>query len=124
MDDDLQAMAGSDGVSVHAGFPNPALDQRGPRAKIALDLNQLLVRHPYSTYLFRISGHRWSDQGIHDGDIAVIDRATAQQPADLVVIWQDDTFTLCRHRDLLPGQQPWGTVTATIHQYQIRDRPT
>ncbi|HTB48886.1 MAG TPA: S24 family peptidase [Verrucomicrobiae bacterium] len=117
MQDDLQTMANSDGVSIHSGFPNPALDRRGQGPRLALDIDQLLVRNPSSTYLFRIAGHRWSDQGIYDGDIAVIDRSVQRRPTDLVVIWQDTSFGLCRHRQLRSGEEAWGVVTATIHQF-------
>jgi DNA polymerase V len=117
MDNDLQAMADSDGVSIHSGFPNPALDRRGQGPRLALDINQLLVRHPSSTYLFRISGHRWSDQGIYDGDIAVIDRSKERRPTDLVIIWQDSGFVLCRQRQVVTDEVAWGAVTAIIHQF-------
>jgi DNA polymerase V len=118
MDEHLTDLAGGDGVSVHSGFPNPALDRRGQDQGLALDLNQLLVRHPSSTYLFRIAGHRWSDQGIYDGDVAVIDRSLAPRPADLLAAWQDNGFVLYRQRQLAAEGTPWGVVTAVIHQYR------
>jgi DNA polymerase V len=118
MDDNLSSMAGGDGVSVHSGFPNPALERRGQGSRLALDLNQLLIRHPSSTFLFRVTGHRWSDEGIRDGDIAVIDRSVPARADQLVVIWQDDDFAICRQRQLRAGETPWGTLTAIIHQYQ------
>ncbi len=117
MQDDLSTMASSDGVSVHSGFPNPAVDRRGQGTQLALDINRLLIHSPSSTYLFRIAGHRWSDQGVYDGDIAVIDRAVRRRPTDLVVTWQNDTFALCRQRQLDPEEQTWGVVTAIIHQF-------
>jgi DNA polymerase V len=118
MDADLTDLAGGDGVSVHAGFPNPALDRRGQDQGLALDLNRLLIRHPSATYLFRIAGHRWSDQGIHDGDVVVIDRSVPGREADLVVSWQDDDFRLCRRSQLETGETAWGVLTAVIHQYR------
>jgi len=117
MDESLGAMADGDGVSVHSGFPNPALDRRGQGGRLALDLNQLLVKHPSSTYLFRVAGHHWSDQGIYDGDVAVIDRARAARPADIVIVWRPEGSTLCRRRQLTAEDEVWGVVTATIHQY-------
>jgi DNA polymerase V len=116
MDEGITDLASSEGVSVHSGFPNPALDRRGQGRQLALDINQLLVKHPSSTYLFRIAGHRWSDQGIYDGDIAVIDRSADQRPSDLVIVWQSDGFELCRQRQLRVDDAPWGVVTAIIHQ--------
>jgi len=116
MDDDTTTMAGSDGVSVHRGFPNSADDRS--RDRLALDLNKLLVKHPSSTYLFRIAGHRWAEQGIYDGDVAVIDRGAEPRDSDLAVIWQDDTFTLCPRHRLPPDEEVWGTIVAVIHQYR------
>ncbi|MDB5164653.1 MAG: polymerase subunit UmuD [Candidatus Saccharibacteria bacterium] len=115
--DNLQTLANGDqdGVTVHTGFPNPALDHRGQGPRLALDINQLLVRHPSSTYLFRIAGHRWSDQGVYDGDIAVIDRSTRRGSNDLVVIWDDAGFSLQRHSEA--AADIWGVVTAIIHQF-------
>jgi len=117
MDDDTRTMAGRDGVSVHGGFPNPAADRPEQGRRLALDINQLLIKNPSSTYLFRVAGHHWNDQGIFDGDVAVIDRALTPRPADLVVAWQVSGSTLCRYRQLGDHDQFWGVVTAIIHQY-------
>lgn len=118
MHDDIEIMARGDGVSVHSGFPNPAADQRGRDSGLALDLNQLLVRHPSSTYLFRVSGHHWANQGIYDGDVAVIDRALQAKGSDLIVSWQPGGSRLCRQNELTPEDKPWGVVTSIIHQYR------
>lgn len=117
--DNIQAMAGGDGVSVHSGFPNPAAEQRRQGSRLALDLNELLIKHPSSTYLFRVGGHHWSDQGVYDGDIAVVDRALRPRPSDLVVAWQSEGSTLCLYRDLSGFDQYWGLVTAIIHQRHL-----
>lgn len=118
MHDHLQPMADGQaltGVSIHSGFPNPAADRFGQQNGLALDLNQLLVQHPSSTYLFRISGHHWAEQGIFDGDIAIIDRALQAAPQDIVLIWLDDTFELHRRNHLTKNQHIWGVVSAVIH---------
>jgi DNA polymerase V len=116
MTKDLQE-ATEDGVSIHSGFPNPASDRRGQSA-LALDLNQLVLKNPASTYLFRVEGHSYADQGIYDGDIAVIDRALEPRPQDLILACQDDNFMICKTRQLLPDTQLWGVVTATIHKHR------
>ncbi len=118
MDNDIPALADGDGVSVHRGFPNSADDRAERGNRLALDLNQLLIRHPSSTYLLRIGGHRWTDQGIYDGDIAVIDRGTEPQASDLVAVWHNDGFVLCPRRQLEGGETIWGIVSAVIHQYR------
>ncbi|MDB5169854.1 MAG: peptidase and domain protein [Candidatus Saccharibacteria bacterium] len=118
MHDHLEPMANGQeptGVSIHSGFPNPAADSQGRPGGLALDLNQLLVQHPSSTYLFRISGHHWAEQGIFDGDIAMIDRALSASPHDIVLIWLDDNFELHRRNRLTENQHIWGVVSAIIH---------
>jgi hypothetical protein len=100
-------------INVHAGFPNPAAERRGA----PLSLDKLLVRHPSSTYFFRIRGHNWHDQGVYDGDLAVIDRAVTPRSGDLVVAWADSgEFTLTA---FAPDAQRnhWGTITAIVHPY-------
>jgi SOS-response transcriptional repressor LexA len=114
--DDIQP--GSDGlseVSTHAGFPNPAAarDHRKP----TLSLDTLLVTQPNSTYYFRLQGSNWEEQGVFEGDIAIVDRALPVQPDDLVVAWPDGEFVLVRAKRLIIGS-PWGVVTAIIHQYR------
>ena len=115
MPDDMEDMAGSDGVSVHSGFPNPAAD-RGHGPGLALDINRLLIRQPSSTYLFRVSGHHWAAQGVYDGDVAVIDRALQARAGDLLVAWREGELKLCRQSQLTPQDKPWGVITAIIHQ--------
>jgi DNA polymerase V len=100
-------------ITVHAGFPNPAAERRGA----PLSLDKLLVRHPSSTYFFRIRGHNWHDQGVYDGDLAIIDRAITPRGGDLVVAWSESgEFSL--HPFTSEAQRNhWGTITAIIHPY-------
>lgn len=108
--------ADANGVSIHAGFPNPAAD----KSLGNLDLHQLLVPRPSSTFLFRISGQQWQEQGIFDGDIAVIDRALDAHSNDIIVWWSESTgeFSLS-HRSQMPEHAAlWGVVTATVHQFR------
>lgn len=122
MQDHLEPMADGEevtGVSLHQGFPNPAADNFSKnRQGLALDLNQLLVRHPSSTFLFRISGHHWAEQGIFDGDIAIIDRALTARPYDIVLVWLDENFELHRRNTITENQHIWGVVSAIIHPRQ------
>lgn len=106
------------GVSVHAGFPNPAADTR----LHGLDLNQLLIRHPSSTFLFRIRGDQGITQGIFDGDIAIVDRLAVPH-ASTLVLWHDgQRFNLSHSGRIRPDSSLWGTVTAVIHQYQAKKK--
>lgn len=102
------------GVSVHAGFPNPAAD----RSLDNLDLHQLLVPRPASTFLFRIAGNDWQDLGIFDGDVAVIDRALSARNGDIVAWWNEPAgeFALSHAKHMPAEASQWGVVTAVIHQ--------
>lgn len=117
MDADTKNMATGDGISIHNGFPNPAIDRREQDGRLILDINQLLINNPSSTYLFRISGHHWTDQGIFDGDVAVVDRAPTPHNNDLVIDWQEG-FCLERYSQRTDNRPVWGIVTAIIHQYE------
>lgn len=103
-----------DGVSVHAGFPNPAAD----KSLAGLDLNQLLIQRAASTFLFRIRGSAGEDFGIFDGDIAIVDRALDPRKIDLVVWWDADTFRISRFGQLAEDSTSWGVITSVIHQFR------
>jgi len=120
---DIEPMAYSDesygdGVSVHAGFPNPAADRRRAGVQLSLDLNQHLIKRPSSSFLFRVAGHSWASDGVFDGDIAVVDRALSAKPTDLVIIWQSSGFSISRQQQLSLEDEPLGVVTSIIHQYR------
>lgn len=106
----------ANGVSIHAGFPNPAAD----KSLGNLDLHQLLVPRPASTFIFRIAGSQWQELGIFDGDLAVIDRALSGHSNDIIVWWNEETgeFALSHRSQMPKGAHMWGVVTATIHQFR------
>jgi DNA polymerase V len=111
-----EAERAHEGVSVHAGFPNPATDS----SLRSLDFNQLLIQHSVSTYMFRVEGSEWEASGVFAGDIAIVDRALDARKSDIVVWWQDgpDVFAISAYKDVPEGATVWGVVTATIHQFR------
>lgn len=114
---DGSVLNSDDGVSVHAGFPNPAADQR----LRGLDLNQLLIERPSSTFVFRIRGEEGTTQGIFDGDVAVVDRALSPRSTDYI-LWHDgEHFKLSRPSRIADGATAWGVITAVIHQYRPKE---
>lgn len=104
----------SAGVSIHTGFPNPALDKTAH----GLDLNTLLIHHTTSTYLFRVRGNAWEASGVFDGDVAIVDRALDARDND-AVLWWDEThseFAISIYATMAPGATLWGVITSTIHE--------
>ena len=119
---------------IKAGFPNPAEDAGG----LALDLNDLLVKHPVSTFYLRVDGESMSGAGITTGDIVVVDKSLQARNGDIVVATVDGDFTLKRLKSdggsgkaWLVAEHPaftpialheatdaaiWGVVTYWIHK--------
>lgn len=112
----------SDGVSVHAGFPNPATD----KSLDSLDLNRLLVQNSASTFLFRIRGSEWQAMGIFDNDIAIIDRALDARANDLIICASEmaDSFMITRAKNIPPNTTTWGVITSIIHQFRSQNNQT
>lgn len=84
--------------SVAAGFPSPASDERGE----ALNLHELCVPHPASTYFVRARGESMVQAGISDGDILVVDRSLRAVDGDIIIASIGGDFTVKR-LSLRPG---------------------
>lgn len=116
---------------IKAGFPNPA----GDALPMPLDLNQLVVPRPVSTYFMRVEGEAAYELGIVDGDIVVADRALTPKTGDIVVAVHENEFVIRQLKKqqnqawLLAGSQNspvalhenpdtlvWGVVTYVIHK--------
>lgn len=54
-----------------AGFPAPGDDL----IERALDINDLLIKHPESTFFVRVEGDSMEGAGIFSGDVLVVDRS-------------------------------------------------
>jgi len=100
-------------VSVHAGFPNPAAERTGA----PLSLDKLLIRHPSSTFFFRIRGHNWYRYGVFDGDLAIIDRSLVPRERELVVWWRESGDFMLSPFERASKTNVWGTITAIIHSF-------
>lgn len=103
-----------DGIAVHTGFPNPAIDA----SLKDLSLNQLLIAHSASSYMMRIVGNDWQPLGIFDKDIAIIDRSLTARQNDIVVWWYEDSFRLSYLSQVPKQAVVWGIVTSTIHIFK------
>ncbi|MEZ7197533.1 LexA family protein [Pseudodesulfovibrio karagichevae] len=100
------------GESVPAGFPSPAEEYLEKR----LDLNELLVARPESTYFVRVSGDSMIGAGIHHGDLLVVDRSLDPRPGQVIIALVDGEFTVKRLRktpmglELAPENPEYGVI--------------
>jgi DNA polymerase V len=119
---------------VQAGFPSPADDF----IENQLDLNELMVPHPTSTFFVRVEGDSMRGAGINNGDILVVDRSLEPASGKIVVAIINGEFTVKRFITdpkgvyLVPENknyptlkiepesdfQVWGVVTYVIHKPQ------
>jgi DNA polymerase V len=113
------------------GFAGSYDDQLSGR----LDLNQLLIKHPSSTYFMRVEGDGLVAEGTQDGDLVIVDRGLTPKSSDLVIAVVDGALLLrqlkmdgddrCLISDdgaitpLTEGQsiEVWGVVTTSVRQY-------
>ncbi|MFM2423979.1 MAG: hypothetical protein RLZZ70_368 [Candidatus Parcubacteria bacterium] len=68
-------------TSPAAGFPAPGDDL----VEKSLNVHDLLVTHPESTFFVRVEGDSMEGAGIYSGDILVVDRAVAPTNGKIVV---------------------------------------
>jgi DNA polymerase V len=118
------------GCRVRAGFPSPADDH----LDVEIDLHAYVVRRPASTYFVRAEGDSMLGDGIHDGDLLVVDRSLEPRPGRVIIIAVDGEPTVKRlerlaGRTCLVASNPrfpaiplegrecevWGVVTHVLH---------
>ena len=116
--------------TIAAGFPSPAEDHAVKR----IDLDEVLIKHPLSTYLMRVRGASMREAGIDDGDVVLVDKVVKPVHGQVVVAVIDNEFTVKHlwmrgsnvklqaanptYPDIVPrdGQtiEVWGVVTTVI----------
>ena len=77
---------------VQCGFPSPAADYVEQR----IDLNELLIAHPSSTYFVKAAGDSMIEAGISDGDLLVVDSSRTAEHGDIVIAAVEGEFTVKR----------------------------
>ena len=82
------------GPRVCAGFPSPADDF----IEEEVALPRWLAPNPPATFVWRIAGWSVVGAGIHDGDLAVVDRSLSPVADDIVVAVIDGEHSLKRYR--------------------------
>ncbi|MEX0931060.1 MAG: translesion error-prone DNA polymerase V autoproteolytic subunit, partial [Candidatus Paceibacterota bacterium] len=64
-----------------AGFPVPGDDL----IDTALDINDLVITNPASTFFVRVAGDSMEGAGIFSGDVLVVDRSVVPKDSSIVV---------------------------------------
>lgn len=77
---------------ISAGFPSPADDE----VEDKLNLNELLIKHPFSTFFLKVSGHSMIKAGIHDQDILIVDRSLEATNGKIVIASVNGELTVKR----------------------------
>ena len=86
-----------------ADFPT---GRRHPQGADTLDLNELLVKRPAATFFVKVQGESMIGEGIHDGDLLVVDRSLRPASGDVIIACVDGDFTV---KTLRLGNGEWGT---------------
>ena len=122
------------GFSVSAGFPSPADDYTEEN----IDLNEYLIKNPFSTFFIRVKGESMINSGIHNQDLIVVDKSLIAKPGSIVIAMIDGGFTIKRldkkndelylkaENDNYPDLdlrnyrniQIWGVVIYSIHNFR------
>ena len=76
-----------------AGFPSPAEDYMDKK----LDLNELIITHPASTFFVRASGNSMIGAGIFPNSLMVIDRYPTPKSSQVVVAVLNGDYTVKRY---------------------------
>lgn len=85
--------------SIEAGFPSP----NGGYIDSNLDVNEFLVSHPNTTYIYRVSGDSMIDAGILPDDYVLVDSSVEPRSGDIVVVQLDGEYTI---KELRLGDRP------------------
>jgi DNA polymerase V len=75
---------------ISAGFPSPAAAYEEPD----LDINDIVVTNPTSTFYVRVKGISMIDANIHEGDILVVDRSVEPGHGKIVIAVVNGEFTV------------------------------
>ena len=122
-------------VAASAGFPSPA----GDDLEDEIDPMSWVVRHPASTFWWRVEGDCLWDVGIRDGDIIAVDRAGKRRVGRAVLAVVEGTVTakILRRRDnryylapansrehfpeieLTEDSEIWGVIAGVVRRYDL-----
>jgi len=77
-------------IKVKAGFPSPALDYMEEK----LDLNDIFIKHPQSTFIVECTGDSMIGAFIPQGAKLIVDRSLTPNNGDIVLAVVNGEFTV------------------------------
>ena len=93
------------------GFSSPATHYSEPR----IDLNEVLVKNPSSTFYIRVVDHTFADYGILENDVLIVDKSLTPRKNQLALIIREGSFEIERMGDEgFPEISIWGVITYII----------
>jgi SOS regulatory protein LexA len=75
---------------VTAGFPSPAEEE----LRDIISFDEYLITKPGASFLLRVSGDSMIGEGIHAGDLIIIEKGREPKPGDIVIAEVDGEWTL------------------------------
>ncbi len=67
---------------VNAGFPSPAMDYLEQK----IDLDEILITHPSSTFIIKVNGSSMIDEGICDKSYLIVDKSLNYKKNNIAII--------------------------------------
>jgi DNA polymerase V len=93
------------------GFTSPATHYAEPR----IDLNEVLVDNPNSTFFMRVADTNYKEYGIVQKDVLIIDKSILPKPNQLACVTTEGKFEIKRiEADSKEEIEVWGTITYVI----------
>ena len=83
------------------GFPSPSREY----LENSLDLNELMITNPHSTYFVRVEGYSMENARILPGDILVVDRAAKAVNNKIIIAALDGEMVVKRLK--IKGDDYW-----------------
>lgn len=75
---------------IRAGHPTLAEEQ----LLNTLSFDDFLVGKPEKSYILKVSGDSMIDEGIHEGDLVIVEKDSKAKEGDVIVAFIDNEFTL------------------------------
>ena len=97
--------------STQTGFSSPATHYAEP----LIDLNEVLVENPNSTFFMRVIDQNYKEFGIEENDVLIVDKSITPKSNQLACVTTEGEFEIKRiDTEEKEELQLWGTITHII----------